>query len=187
MISGDFTHCKTLEEFYEEIRNLHEKAHGVDYTLVHEAIRNRLRPDSRYLEFGVNQGATAAAALLVRPAAVSAVDIKLENFKPYMHLFTKFAVDYGTHFLAYEQNSINEGSGRISDVTYIDTDHRPSTLIKELVLHSKGTSEYIICHDTQANLDLYDVIHNFCKSHPWRIEEHCEQNVGYTVIARTDR
>lgn len=185
MISGDFTHCTHLFDFYMEICDLHVAAHGEEYLAVHDEIAERLDSTMTYRELGVNQGATLALASLILPNKIRAYDINLKNFEPYRPLFTVFHRDYGGDFRAEEKSSLDPSTVEDVDVLYIDTVHTAEHLIKELHLHHSSVKKYIICHDTFAKPGMHMAIENFCMMNPeWRVAKYYQKNVGYTTLER---
>ncbi len=186
MISGDFTHCLTLEQFYKEIRQLQSKAHGEDYADVHQEIVFHLRHKGpcSYRELGVNQGATAAIAMHVSNH-VRIYDINLSNFEPYRHLFEEFAKLNNINFRAEQKSSLDTSTVEPVDVLYIDTLHQREHLLKELDLHSSSVRKSIICHDTQAKYEMFRGIEEWISRNPaWKIHYHHPKNVGYTTLVR---
>jgi hypothetical protein len=170
----------SLEDFYAQIRSEHEKAHGKSYVAVHDAIQ-KLVPNERYIELGINQGATLAGACLHNPKSVHAYDLNLSNFKPYKHHFEGLAFD----FKAIEASSTDESIVHECDVLYIDTIHVWTYLSKELNLWSPYVTKYIACHDTHAKQDMRKGIDNWLtKNTDWELIEHNTQSVGYSVIGR---
>jgi len=184
MISGDFTHCKDLNQFYYEIRNLHEEAHGDDYCNVHSALRGLVGRNTTYREFGVNQGATAAAVMLKNPKSMTICDIHLDRWLPYKHLFCEYAEENNISFSFINGSSIDEKNAGTADVTYIDTMHQPHHLSRELNLHSKHTNRFIVCHDTYSISSLQKVIEEFTKKNEWNIFYYNKSSVGYTVLMK---
>lgn len=182
MISGDFKECKSLNEFYDKIVALHKQHHGENYCDVHDAIREALSPyGKRYIELGINQGATLAAACLAGLESCKAYDLHIERFKPQSHLF----VDMGFPFAATSGNSLKVKPSHC-EVLYIDTTHTRVQLAKELVHWSPFVTETIICHDTAAKPEMHAVCEQFCeaRSKEWKVKEYNTDSVGFTVLER---
>ncbi len=195
MISGDFTNTENLLDFYNKIYECHKKAHGVGYMDVHDEIAFELHypfslyPGGKqysYRELGVNQGATAACALLCKPTKMRIYDIKLSSFEPYQHLFDKYAKEHRIDFQASEKSSLDTSIVEDVDVLYIDTIHTPWHLVKELNLHHSSVKNTIICHDTFANTKMHEAIVEWCTTHPWKILSFNQENVGFTTLERTE-
>lgn len=54
----------SLEEYNRALYDAQAEVHGSDYMLVHDEIKKHLADCESYTEFGVNQGATLATAML---------------------------------------------------------------------------------------------------------------------------
>ena len=153
MIKGDFSDRGSLEEFYSAIESEHRRAHGNDYTLHHQDIIKLVQDCNSYRELGVNQGGTAAAAVLSNPKIVDLVDFDLRNFAPYQRLFFDYAKDYQMDINVYMSDSRNKAlnfvqTKRHADFLTIDTVHTASHVIQELDIHAPLIDKYILIHDT---------------------------------------
>ncbi len=93
-----------------------------------------------------------------------------------------------------------------TELLFIDTLHIYSQLKKELELHAKNVSKYIILHDTSTYCNspeplswqtknvipnyieddrgLCPAISEFLEENPWVIEKKLENNNGLTILAR---
>lgn len=95
-----------------------------------------------------------------------------------------------------------------TDLLFIDTDHRYQHLMKELQLHSKNVSKYIIIHDTSGKYEswedwpfdhenrgelrnspekygLWPCVTDFIDQNPnWELLERGQEGNGMTVIHR---
>ena len=186
MYSTDMTHSKSLPDFYEELRTKQEKDGGSDYCAVHDGITKLLGHCKSYKEFGVNQGTTASAAIMMHPESVELIDIKLSSFDPCRHLFEKYCKKHNIKLTIKELSSIDKKSVSTSDILLIDTCHYPIHLAKELILHEKYIAKYIVLHDTVLYGGvLHKVAEQFVQSNrAWEILEYFQKNVGYTIIKR---
>lgn len=182
MISGDFKHCTTLSEFYDEIVQLHKQHHGDHYCDVHDEIREAVH-EKRYMELGVNQGATLAAACLVGLESCQGWDINIDRFEPQRRLFN----DLDFRFSAAKGNSLTV-KRQLCDVLYIDTLHVKTQLAKELSYWSPFVRETIICHDTASKPELQAVCQQFVELNKkdWYIKKYNTQSVGYTVLEKKE-
>jgi len=188
MINIDLADCTSLIEFYKRITQGQISAHGTDYCRVHQAIEYALQPgDKRYVELGVNQGATLAAAMTIQGGLRSchAYDINLENFEPHRHLFERRADKNNLLFEVKERSSHDRGIVRECDVLYIDTVHKWTHVSVELQNWSGSVAETIIIHDTNSRQDIRQGIDSWVKRAPWHVKEHNTQSVGYTILERT--
>lgn len=191
MINSKVDHCKTLEEFYIEIRRQQEEAHGAYYCAQHDAIQRYIKDCDSYKELGTHQGATAAAACLMKPQSVELVDISLEKYSKSKHLFEDFCNRNSIQLTAKEISSVDVNSTSPCDMLLIDSYHHPNHLAKELTLHAPYVRKYIILHDTsiingKANDSLYRVLQEFTSGiTPWVIAHRDTRNVGYTVLVNT--
>jgi hypothetical protein len=191
MINSKVDHCKTLEEFYSEIRRQQEEAHGDNYCAQHDALTKYMRECKTYRELGTHQGGTAAAAMLCNPKSVDLVDISMEKFNKSKHLFEAYANENNIKLSVHEISSVDKKSTGICDLLLIDSYHHPNHLWNELQLHSKYVRKYIILHDTEVlhgvqNIALFKAAETFCNNiNPWIIKERNRSNVGYTVLENT--
>lgn len=172
----------SLEEFYTEIRNTHEEAHGKEYTAQHDVIKDKVNECESYRELGVMQGATAACAALAGYKSLHLIDIDLKPFRAFEKLFN------GINYKADQKSSIKFKSEELDsvDLLLIDSLHLKGHLSKELDLHAPRVNKYILFHDTFAKQELQEVIDKFIKNNTtsWELEEYYQKNVGYTLIKR---
>lgn len=174
----------TLEEYYKKLYDLQSGAHQPEYMLVHNEIRSRLKSCNSYTEFGINQGATLAAAVLQNPPAVRAYDIKLDWYNKAHSLFEQYASNHSIDYRVFESSTLDCDIVP-TDLLYIDTQHKYEHLRAELVRHAKKVRKFIICHDTTLKPGLKRAIDEFVRAQPvWSIAYHCSTNVGFTTIAR---
>jgi hypothetical protein len=190
MITSKVDHCRTLEEFYSEIRRQQEEAHGKEYCAHHDAIQKLLIRGDRYKELGTHQGATAAAACLAFPDSVELIDINHEKYYACKSLFETYCFVNKINLIVKEVNSIDPASVSRCDLLLIDSVHRPDHLRTELMLHAPYTSKYIVLHDTyilsgRVNPVLHETAVMYTKWVPeWSVIEYYQKNAGYTVLKR---
>lgn len=192
MIQANVSKCRNLEEFYKEIRNQQETAHGQDYCRHHDAIKTCILKEGciSYKELGTHQGATAAAACLANPKvlySIELIDISFDLFDTNEHLFNSFCTQNN---ICISKNKINSSDPRsainVIDLLLIDSLHTPEHLRKELLIHPVKVQKFMIFHDTEVNgSKLFKVLENFVKNNAcWSIFEHYSNNVGYTILKR---
>lgn len=200
MISGDFSHCQTLRQFYDEIVALQTKAHGADYCLHHAVIQTAIisvissqlmhepphyehrPPKCVYKELGVNQGATAAAAALAGAEWLHLVDVDLNPFRKNEHLFSD---QIGTQVYKYEYSSLDSYVATIPcDVLFVDTVHTVNHVRAELLLHAPKTSSTIIIHDTGTVPEIHDVAVQTLAG-KWDPIVHDRRGCGFSVFFKT--
>lgn len=174
--------ASTLAEYYDKLCALQSNAHGSDYMLVHDEIKRRLRGCHSYTEFGINQGATLAAALLEVPRMVRAYDIKLGWYKEAAHLFDAYSDERGVDYAATESNTLDCIIDPV-DVLYIDTLHEYEHLAQELARHGDKARRFIIFHDTRTQPGLKRAVQEYAKG-GWSIVTDCDINVGFMTIER---
>ena len=183
----DFTIAQsvnTLQEYYDRLCKLHAKAHGSEYLLVHDEIKEKLKKCNSYTEFGVNQGATLAAALLQNPKKIRAYDTSLSPYNFAKHHFEKYANDNNIDFVIYETNTLTCKIDPV-DLLYIDTKHEYKHLTEELKLHGHKVKKFIIFHDTFTQRGLERAIDSYINQHPeWFIINQCRINVGFTTTSK---
>ena len=186
MINSKVDHCTTLSQFYKEIRSQQEAAHGHDYCKQHDAIVRYMKFCDSYKELGTHQGGTAAAACLTNPKRVELIDISMEKFNVSRHLFESYCEENNIELVVKEMDSTSPKGFSRTDLLLIDSYHKAHHLAKELEAHADGVSKYIIMHDTCKPTDeLYQYLVRFTSGiSPWRIVEHCTDNVGYTVLGK---
>ena len=176
--------ANTLEEYYNKLYELQRGAHGDDYMLVHGEIKRRLKDCDSYTEFGINQGATLAAALLEDPSTVRAYDIKLGWYSDANQLFENYTSEHSIDYGVTEGDTLKFEIKPV-DLLYIDTLHRYDHLIKELAIHAKQVNKYIIFHDTAAQPGLKKAVKEYVAEHnEWHIITDCNDNVGFMTIKR---
>lgn len=187
MIKAKFSPIPSdLCDFYHKIFWQQSAAHGLAYMRVHGEISTRIHQLNKpvaYRELGVNQGATAACAIMAGASQVELIDHKLCNFEPFRHLFQQYADENNIELTIREQSSLSLAVDPHAHITYIDTLHSAHHLMQELMIYSRITDDYIICHDTQSRPSLKRAILEFVAKNPqWRIVQHCSAGVGFTTI-----
>lgn len=184
MITADFTYCKTLTEFYEEIRMCHENAHGHEYTDHHREMRRLFLEEgiSSYRELGIMQGATAACAAVYGAKKLHLIDIDVSRFTPYFPLFKNIDI------VVSKASSHDFNVNKLEDVDLllIDTLHNAKHVEKELNIFAPSTRKYIILHDTYAVESIQKMIENsWLPNNPeWKLAKYHKRNVGYTLLER---
>lgn len=192
MIQANVSKCRNLEEFYKEIRNQQETAHGPDYCRHHDAIKNCIvkMNCSSYKELGTHQGATAAAACLANPnilQSIELVDTSFDLFNKHSILFEGFCTNHKINISKIKIDSSDPRSAvNPIDLLLVDSLHTPEHLRKELLIHPVKVQKFMIFHDTEVNgSKLFKVLENFVKNNScWSIFEHYPNNVGYTILKR---
>lgn len=176
-----------LEEYYSELYRLQAEAHGADYMLVHDEIREKIQGCESYTELGVNQGTTLAIPLLHNTPTVNGYDISLKPYNFARHHFEQYAKENNINFTAHEADTL-KCVIQPTDVLYIDTVHQYNHLTKELARHSEQAKKYIIFHDTiisQSRPNLKQAVLDFVKNNTmWEIVIDCQKSVGFMTIKR---
>ncbi len=176
----------TLEEYYAKLCKLQSDAHGADYMLVHDEIKNRLQGCDSYTEFGINQGATLASAMLGNPARVRAYDIKLGWYTQAAHLFQQYAAEHSIDYAVTESDTLICTIDPV-DVLYIDTRHKQNHLTEELSIHGDKVNRFIIFHDTFAQPRLKkSVLQYVAENKVWGVVTECNDNVGFMTIGQNE-
>lgn len=188
MINAELGHCKTLEEFYQSIREQQESAHGDDYCQQHDAIRKYGADCKTYAELGVHQGGTLANAMLAGFKYVEGVDIDMHRYNKFLKpLAEKWAEENKIVLKIKEVSSVTlDSMGPNVDMLLIDSYHRSFHMREELKIHGKRVNKYIVAHDTmKPDEQLHDCLMDFCFNNPgWKLVERGTTNVGYTVIGK---
>ena len=178
--------ASTLSEYYAKLYTLQSDAHSIDYMLVHEEIKKRLQGVDSYTEFGINQGATLAVAMLNNVSTVRAYDIKFGWYTQAADIFERYAEDWGIDYEATESDTLDCVIDPV-DVLYIDTLHEYDHLAKELALHGHKVNRFIIFHDTFAQSGLKRAVRQYVDAHEeWSIVTECDISVGFMTIERTN-
>ncbi len=176
--------ANTLEDYYAKLYKLQSDAHGTDYMLVHDEIKKRLQGCDSYTEFGINQGATLAAAMLENPTTIRAYDIKFGWYTQAVGLFQQYAAEHSIDYEATEINTLDCVIDSV-DVLYIDTLHRHDHLVKELDAHGGKVNKFIIFHDTFAQPGLKRAVQEYVAANKeWTIVTECNVSVGFMTIER---
>jgi hypothetical protein len=187
MISGDFSHCTTLEQFYAEIKALHRTAHGHAYTTHHEDLVGLMKYCQSYKELGVNQGATAAAVMLQAPKYIELIDLVIDHFKPQQHLFEQFAQENDVALRVIQSSSTDPKLVVTEvDMMLVDTIHEPSYVVKELQKHAPKVLKYIIIHDTGTFPAIHTAAASELLPKGWQVLWYCDDGAGHSVFVRND-
>ena len=190
MINAELGHVKSVQEFYTEIRRQQEEAHGEHYCLMHDAIQERLKHCNSYMELGVHQGGTAAAAMLCKPKEICLIDRDMSRYKKFlMPIAEEYCVRNNIKLDLRQTDSTGFGSINPTDMLVIDSYHHPNHMTKELEVHGKNVKKYIIAHDTSIikgrPIDaLFHVLVRFADQNKWEVEQREHRNVGYTVLKK---
>lgn len=177
--------ANTLCKYYAKLYTLQSDAHSADYMLVHDEIKKRLRGCDSYTEFGINQGATLAAAMLEHPKTIRAYDIKFGWYTQAAGLFQQYAEEHSIDYSATECDTLDCIIDPV-DVLYIDTQHRYEHLKKELAIHGSKANRFIIFHDTFAQSGLKTAILEYVDANKeWTVVTECRDSVGFMTIERS--
>ena len=188
MITADLKNITTLPEFTKKIRDIQEEAHGKGYCDIHDGITKYMKNSKSYKELGVNQGGTAAAALMTNPERIELIDLTMERFNESLGpIAREYCKKNNITLTTLETDSTSkEAVTDIFDVLLIDSYHKPDHLRKEMNLHKDYTMKYMIFHDTNiTSYRLKLAIINFTNNNPWKVVEDNQCNSGYMVIERT--
>lgn len=185
MISGDFSHCTTLEQFYAEIEALHRTAHGAGYTSHHKDLIDLMGDCQSYRELGINQGATAAAVMLQAPKYIELIDLVTAPFRKHEHLFQKFATENDVAMAVVESSSIDPKLSVVPvDMLLIDTVHEPQFVVKELEKHAQFVNKYIIIHDTGTFPSIHEAAHNYLIARDWQVLKWDRRGCGHSIFKK---
>ena len=185
MIKGDFSHCTTLQQFYDDIVAVQKEAHGQLYTAHHADLINLMLQCKSYKELGVNQGATAAAVLLQAPKYIELVDITLTNFNESRHLFEQFAQDNDV-LLSIKEIGSTDPKLEITecDLLFVDSLHHAWHVEQELMLHAPKTNKYIVIHDTGDRPMNHAVALKVLMPMGWKEIKHCLDGFGHSIFKK---
>lgn len=185
MIKGDFTHCTTLQQFYDDIVSVQKKAHGEKYTSHHDDLIRLMLECKTYKELGVNQGATAAAVLLQAPKYIELIDITLNNFNEYRHLFEQFAQENDVALSIKEIGSTDPSLDITEcDLLFVDSLHFIWHIQEELRLHAPKTNKYIVIHDTGDRPLNHVAALNVLGDMGWQEVKHDLRGHGHSIFKR---
>lgn len=185
MIKGDFTHCTTLQQFYDDIVAVQKKAHGEQYTAHHGDLIELMLQCKTYKELGVNQGATAAAVLLQAPKYIELVDITLTNFNENRHLFEQFAQENDV-VLSIKEIGSTDPALEITecDLLFVDSLHLTWHVQEELMLHAPKTNKYIVIHDTGDRPGNHIAALSTLSAMGWTDAKHDFRGYGHSIFKR---
>jgi len=139
-----------------------------------------------YTEFGINQGATLAAAMLENPKTVRAYDIRFGWYTQAADLFGQYAAEHSIDYEATECDTLDCVIDPV-DVLYIDTLHKYDHLSKELAIHGDKVSRFIVFHDTLAQPELKRAVRQYVGTdNRWNIVAECDINVGFMTIEKVN-
>ena len=190
MINADLSRVHTLEEFNQEIRKQQQEAHGEDYCDIHDAIRKYMKDCKVYMELGTHQGGTASVAMLCKPEKVHLVDIDMSRYRKFLQPIAEaYCAEHGIELTVDECDSTLKECARQTDMLVIDSLHTPSHMQKELEVHGRNASKYIIAHDTSIingrnNESLFHTLERWGRANGWKVIERGKTNVGYAVISK---
>jgi len=188
MITADLRNITALSEFTQRIRDIQEEAHGEGYCDIHDGIVKCMENSSSYKELGVNQGGTAAAALMTNPERIELIDLTMKRFDEYLGpIAREYCEKNNISLTTLEMDSTSKNAVTDSfDVLLIDSYHKPDHLRKEMNLHKDYINKYMIFHDTNIiSNGLKMAIISFTNNNPWKIVEDNQRSNGYMVIERT--
>ena len=197
MEKGDFTHCKTLPEFYDEITEFLKGAHGKNYVANHAALNRCIDDVGKgcvVKEIGVNQGSSLAAMVLNPNTSRSmGIDILPKNIAPYHRLFDEYCKSVGSTWALYGGDSLKTPAIDVPcDVLHIDGQHRFDYVYNELTIYSKNVSSYMVLHDTAhpKNPGVFKALNRFLeedRDFVWVVHEDCTEYPGHTVLRRNQK
>ena len=185
MIKGDFSHCTTLQQFYDDIVAVQKEAHGQLYTAHHADLIDLMLQCKSYKELGVNQGATAAAILLQAPKYIELVDITLTNFNESRHLFEQLAQDNDV-LLSIKEIGSTDPELEITecDLLFVDSLHHAWHVEQELELHAPKTNRYIVIHDTDDRPMNHAVALKVLMPMGWKEVKRDERGYGHSIFKK---
>ncbi len=150
------------------------------------------------VEMGTDDGSTTLAFLMGRPERVDSYDLwRQPRIKQIEAWAKELGVEYEMHVADSRVLDCPE-----TDMLYLDTDHRASTLAIELERHAPKVRKYIAMHDTATCGDtscgeteegydtwdgpgLWQSIGAFLRAHDeWRITYLTHECCGLTILQR---
>ena len=142
-------------------------------------------------EMGVRYIVSTYAILIGKPKKMISYDIHMCHWEPVRDLVKE---DTDFHFAVGNTLEIDIEP---TDLLFIDTLHNYTQLKKELELHAKKVSKYIIFHDTtsfetvgesytgNAEKGIWPAIEEFLQLNPkWILKERFTNNNGLTIIEK---
>lgn len=169
----------TLREYYWQLVEGQEAAHGAGYCAHHYEIDAAALECRSYAEVGVNQGATLACALLAGFAEVTGVDIAPENWRPYGHLFREMPAFRGV----YPQDHLAP-LPFAPDFLLLDCAHTVAGLRAELEAHGPTARKYILIHDTGTFSELHREACRWAALHGLTMAGWSMKGAGHTLLKR---
>lgn len=140
------------------------------------------------MEFGTRTGVSTSALLYSRPKWMRSYDIKLT---PKAIQLAQQANLEGIDYALIEADT-KKIVIEPCDLLFIDTEHTDVQCSRELIMHEKKVSKYIILHDTETfafagekkgTRGLMFSIVDFLRRNPkWRVREHFSNSHGLTIL-----
>ena len=185
MIHPDFSHCHSLQEFYDQACDQFTAKYGEHFVLYWQHIRQLAQHCDSYKELGAFQGVSAAAAMLGNPHMrhVELIDVTFERLVPHQHVFKDFSGE-----LKLNQNSSVDPTISMTavDMMLVDSLHTATHVIQELDLHAPYVKKYIVFHDAKYP-PIKDVIDRFvAKNEQWQYLIYDDRSFGYAVLEKNN-
>lgn len=171
---------------YEQLQDSLEKRTNTDM-VGHYATLIRLGSQCEHItEFGVRTGNSTACWVLARPTTLVCVDLSLQPLTD-GEIFDKAVKEVGINFTLKEADT-RELDIEETDLLFIDTEHTPEVLSKELERSGNKARKFIVFHDTVYFPDLWKAINPFLEKNPqWSIKEQHNNCYGLTVLERNNQ
>lgn len=134
-------------------------------------------------ELGIYQGISTSAFLTTNISSLKSYDITLSKMP--IPLFKKLNKDI--MWTVDIKNSVIDIINP-TDLLFIDTVHTYEHLQKELTLHHKNVSNYIIIHDTnypvkKSKKKVYNAVLEFVEAAPgWKVDLQITEHTGLMVL-----
>jgi hypothetical protein len=183
MIHPDFSHCRTLQEFYDQACDQFTAEYGEHFVLYWQHIRQLAQYCDSYKELGAFQGVSAAAAMLGNPGMryIELIDVTFERLIPHQQVFKDFSGE-----LKLNQNSSVNPNIPVTlvDMMLVDSLHNAKHVTQELRLHAPQVKKYIVFHDAK-HPSIKEVIDRFvAKNKEWQYLIYDDRSFGYAVIEK---
>ena len=193
MINAEFSNAKTVKVFRKQIVEQQEAAHGLHYCQMHIAI-NRFWSAGceKYMELGVHQGGSASNAMLLKPVPkkITLIDIDMSKYNSFLKpIAEKHCARHQIELDVRETSSVGFGSIEQVDMLVIDSVHKSPWMQRELDLHGKNVSKYIVAHDTmrlfgKVDTQLHETLVAWGIQNGFSLVDRGTESVGYTVIKK---
>lgn len=135
------------------------------------------------VEIGTDIGFSTISFLTGKPKRIDCYDIARS---PFVDELEKMAKEEGIGLFFHPGHSF-QAEVPECDLLFIDSDHTPECLGRELALHANKSRGWLILHDTVSSPDMLPALYDFLETNPhWKLERHYDHQNGLTIYRRVE-